>query len=125
MAAPFVGLDQYLIGDDVELFLHFALYVFALRAAHHLAQGTLVDGLADAFAGARHHFKQQAQLRWDVAFQALLFHQVTCQGNSFRHVLLLVIAIHSASARLTTSRTSLLRSALAATRLRASQAACW
>ena len=29
VAAPFVGVDQHLVGDDVELLLHLALHVFA------------------------------------------------------------------------------------------------
>jgi hypothetical protein len=63
VAAPFVGLDQHLVGDDVELLLDLALHVLALGAAQHAAQRALVDGVADALAGARDHFQQQAQLR--------------------------------------------------------------
>ena len=81
MAAPFVGLDQHLVGDDVELLLHLALHVLAAGAAQHAAQGALVDGVADALAGACHHFQQQAQLGRDVAVDALLFDQVAGEGN--------------------------------------------
>jgi len=35
--------------------------------------------VTDAFASARNHFKQQTQLRWDVAFETLLFDQVAGQ----------------------------------------------
>ena len=31
VAAPFVGFDQHLVGDDVELLLHLALHVLAAR----------------------------------------------------------------------------------------------
>jgi ATP-binding cassette subfamily F protein 3 len=38
VAAPFVGLDQHFVGDDVQLFLYLALNVFTVRRAQHAAQ---------------------------------------------------------------------------------------
>jgi hypothetical protein len=82
VAAPFVGLDQHLVGDDVQLLLHLALHVLAAGRAQHAAQGALVDGLADALAGAGHHFEQQAQLARDVAVDALLLDQVAGEADA-------------------------------------------
>ena len=85
VAAPFVGLDQHFVGDDVQFFLHLALHVLTVRRSQHAAQCALVDGLADAFACACHHFKQQPQMRRNVAFGALLLDQVARQGNFGGH----------------------------------------
>jgi hypothetical protein len=52
------------------------LNIFNVCAAQNATQGAFVHGVADAFAGPRNHFKQQTQLRGDVAFAALLFNQV-------------------------------------------------
>ena len=89
MPTPFIGFNQYLVGDDVELFLHFALNVFTACSAQDAgcaAQRALVDGLTDAFAGAGNHFKQQTQLGRNVAFLALLFNQVAGEGDVFGHL---------------------------------------
>lgn len=85
VAAPFVGLDQHLVGDDVQLLLDFALHVLAAGRAQHVADGALVDGLADALAGAGHDFQQQAQLAGDEAVHALLLDQVAGQADVFLH----------------------------------------
>jgi hypothetical protein len=85
VAAPFVGFDQHIVGNDVEFFLHLALHVLAARRAQHIAQGAFVDGLADALASACHHFEQQTQLRRNMAFGALLFNQVAGEGDVVCH----------------------------------------
>ena len=51
VTAPFVGFDQYFVGNDVEFFLHFALHVLAAGAAQDIAQGAFVDCVTDALAG--------------------------------------------------------------------------
>jgi hypothetical protein len=84
VTAPFVGFEQHFVGDDVQFLLHFALHVFALGTAQHTTQSAFVHGVADAFASARHHFKQQTQVGRDVAFVALLLDQITGEGN-FAH----------------------------------------
>ncbi len=81
VAAPFVGFNQGFVGDDVQLFLHFALHVFAAGGAHDFAQLAFVHGKADALAGAGNHFQQQAQLRGDAAIDPLFFHQVTGKAD--------------------------------------------
>jgi hypothetical protein len=43
VAAPFVGLDQHFVGDDVQLLLDLALHVLALGRAQHAAERALVD----------------------------------------------------------------------------------
>ena len=123
MAAPFVGIDQHLVGDDVELLLDFALDVLALGAAHDFAQSALVDLNRDALAGARDDFDQQTQFGRDEAVFTLLFDQIAGQGDLVAHVGGFPGGGQSASARVMTSRTSLLSSALAATRAMASRAA--
>ena len=35
VSAPFIGLDQNLVGNHVEFLLYFALYVFAARATQY------------------------------------------------------------------------------------------
>ncbi len=85
MAAPLVGLDQHLVGDEVELFLHLALHVGAARTAQHLAQRAFVDADGDALAGARHDFDQQAQLGRNAAVDALLLDQVAGEGGAWAH----------------------------------------
>lgn len=81
VAAPFVGLDEHLVGDDVQLLLDLALHVLALGRAEHAAQRTLVDGLANALARTGHHFEQQAQLARNEAVGALLLDEVAGEGN--------------------------------------------
>ena len=81
MAAPFVGFDQHIVGDDVQLLLDLALDVFALGLGHakHSSQRALVDGQADALAGPRNHLQQQPQLRRNGAVPALFFDQIAGQ----------------------------------------------
>jgi hypothetical protein len=69
VAAPFVGFEQDFVGDDVQLLLHFALHVFGVGRAEHFAQRAFADRVADGFAGARHHFDQQAQFGRDVVWR--------------------------------------------------------
>ena len=83
MAAPFVRFEQDLVGDDVEFFLYFALHVFRVGRAQHLAQGALADGVADGLAGARDHFDQQAQFGRDAVVRALFFDQVLRKTDAF------------------------------------------
>ena len=80
----------------------------------HVTQSALVDGDGDVFAGPRHDLDQEAQMGCDATVFALLFDQVLRQaaalgGGGHR-------VYGCSSARVTTSRTSLLRSGLAATR---------
>jgi hypothetical protein len=86
VAAPFIGFDQGFVGDDVQLFLHFTLHVFAAGCAHDVAELTLVHGKADALAGAGHHFQQQAQLAGDEPVHTLLLDQIAGQADVFLHV---------------------------------------
>jgi hypothetical protein len=62
-AAPFVGLDQHLVGDDVEFLLGFALDVGRGGAAQHAAQCAATHRVGNRFDRARHRFQQQAQVR--------------------------------------------------------------
>ena len=73
MTAPFIGLQQNFVRDDVEFFLYFTLYVFRISGAQYIAQGALADGMADGLAGARDNFDQQSQLGRNGIIEALLF----------------------------------------------------
>ena len=46
MAAPFVGFEQDLVGQHVQLLLHFALHVLAFEAAQDAAERALADRVA-------------------------------------------------------------------------------
>ena len=85
VTAPFVGLDQHLVGDDVELLLHLALHVLATSHTQDAGQVALAHGLADALASPRHHLEQQTQLGGDVAVFALLFDEVAGEGDALAH----------------------------------------
>ena len=73
VAAPFIGLEQHFVGNDVEFFLRFALHVVAAGVAVDAGQRTLADGVADRFAGAGDDFDEQSQFCGNNAFFALLF----------------------------------------------------
>ncbi|MNJ69194.1 hypothetical protein D3C77_655170 [compost metagenome] len=88
MAAPFVGFKQDLVGQHVQLLLHFALDVFAFQAAQDAAQGALADRMADGLAGARDHFDQQSHFRRQGLGGALLLHQVLSECFTFQEGLL-------------------------------------
>ncbi|MNY37801.1 hypothetical protein D3C86_1723860 [compost metagenome] len=81
MTAPFVGFEQDLVGDHVELFLHFALDVFSAHAAQNATQGAFGHGVVDLLAGTRHHFDQEAQIGRSVVAAGLL-NQIATQGNA-------------------------------------------
>ena len=82
IAAPFIGVEQDLVGDHVELLLDLALHVLAAEAAEHAAELALVHRMADRLAGARHDLDQQAQLRRQVAALPLLLDEETAQGDA-------------------------------------------
>ena len=63
VAAPFVGLEQDLVGEHVELLLHLALHVLGAGAAQAVGERALVDARADRLAGAGDGLEQQAQVR--------------------------------------------------------------
>jgi hypothetical protein len=67
MPAPLVGLEQDLVGDDVELLLRLALHVAGAGLAQHATERALADAIEIALHGARHHLDQQAQVGGDAA----------------------------------------------------------
>ena len=71
VAAPFVGLEQDLVREHVELLLHLALHVVRARRAEVARKGALVDCVADRLAGARHGLDQEAQVGVDERLVAL------------------------------------------------------
>jgi hypothetical protein len=85
MSAPLIGVDQHIVGDDVELLLHFALHVAGAGGAEHVAQCAFVHGDADAFAGAGDHFDEQAQLGRDDAVLALLLDEIAGEVDGLGH----------------------------------------
>jgi hypothetical protein len=62
MSAPLVGLEQDLIGQDVQLLLNLALDVLRPEAAEDTTQLTLVDGVADRLAGSCNHLNEETEL---------------------------------------------------------------
>ncbi len=88
VAAPFVGLEQDLVGDHVELLLGLALDVAGAGLAEHAAERALADLERDLLAGAGDDFDQQAQRglqrgrRRRSCVIALLFDQVAGQRDA-------------------------------------------
>jgi hypothetical protein len=62
VAAPLVGLDQDVVGDDVQLLLGLALDVVAARLAEHAGQGALRDVDGDRLDRAGDDLHQEAQI---------------------------------------------------------------
>ncbi len=84
MAAPFIGLDQNLVRQHVELLLRLALDVAGPGIAQHAAQGALADRMRNRLARPGDDFDQQTQIRVDLirtlrldqkARQRHLFHE--------------------------------------------------
>ena len=87
MAAPFVGVEQDLVGQHVELLLRLALHVVAARFAEHAAQAALADGNGNGLAGTGDDLDQELEIAGDGALCALFFGQIAsqralCHGNS-------------------------------------------
>ena len=85
LPAPQIGFQQRVVGDHVQLLLGFPLHVLGAHITQIVVQGPLADGLADALAGAGHHFQQQAQLSGDQPLLALHLHQVLGEADVFLH----------------------------------------
>ena len=60
MAAPFIGFQQDLVAEHIQLLLRLALDVAGAGIAEHAAQSALADRRGDGLAGPRHHFQQEA-----------------------------------------------------------------
>jgi len=82
VAAPFVGIEQDVVGDHVELLLRLALDVLAAGFAQGLTQAALADGDGDMLAGPRHHLDQQPQVGGQQVLFALFFDQVAGEGDT-------------------------------------------
>src|SRR5690606_3130798 len=72
VTAPLVGLEQNLVGQDVELLLHFALDVLAVSATQYAAKGALGDRVADFLARSCHDLDEKAQISRGVVTASLL-----------------------------------------------------
>ena len=72
MAAPFVGLDQDVVGNDVELLLGLTLHVVTAGLAEHIGQGAFRHVDCNGLDGPGDDFHQQAQIGPHQAL-ALLF----------------------------------------------------
>src|SRR5690606_33798283 len=83
VAAPFIGLEEDLVGEHVQFFLHFALNVFALQASQYAAERAFADMMADCLAGARHNFDEQAHVCRQGAIGALVLDQELSEGLAF------------------------------------------
>ena len=85
LPTPQIGFQQRVVGDHVQLLLGFPLHVLGAHVTQIVVQGSLADGLADALAGAGHHFQQQAQLAGNQSLLALHLHQVLGEADVFLH----------------------------------------
>ena len=86
VAAPFVGFEQDVVGDDVEFLLRFALDVAGPGAAQHIGEGTLADVDRNGLAGPGDDFNQKTEVGGNDVFVALLLDEVArqrdfCHGN--------------------------------------------
>ena len=75
VAAPFVGLEQDLVGDHVELLLDLALHVLGLGAAEHAREPALADGDGDGLAGPCDHLDEKPEVGGDELLGALFLDQ--------------------------------------------------
>jgi hypothetical protein len=89
MPAPLVGLEQHLVGNDVELLLHLTLDVLAAQTAEHTAKRAFAYRMADRLARPCHDFDQKTELRLQCSSLTLLFDQELRQG----------LALHVTTAR--------------------------
>ena len=82
VAAPFVGIKQNFVGDDIQLLLDFTLHVIRSGAAHGIAKVALTNCDGNSFTGTRNDFDQQAQIGVKIIVRALLFDQKAGQRNT-------------------------------------------
>ena len=81
--APFVGLQQHLVGYDVKFFLDFTLHVFTSQTAQHAPKRAFADGMTDGFAGTRDDLNQEPDFWLKRMLRALLFNQVLRKRFTF------------------------------------------
>ena len=77
-----IGIEQHLVGNDIEFFLRLTLNVVGAGTTKHPAQRPLGYGVADHFAGARNHLDKQSLVGRHCAFFALLFDKVLRQRDA-------------------------------------------
>ncbi len=82
VAAPFIGFQQDLVAQHIQLLLRLALDVAGAGIAQHAAQSAFADRGGNGFAGPGDHFQQQAQIGVDMALM-LGLDQVARQGDRF------------------------------------------
>ena len=63
VSAPFVCLDEDLVGQHVELRLRLALHVGRANGSEHIAERALTNRVRDGLARTRDRLEQQPQLR--------------------------------------------------------------
>ena len=81
MTAPFVGLDQDVVGDDVQLLLGLSLHIVATGLAEHPRQGAFRHIHGNGLDGTGNDLHQQAQIGTHQAL-ALLFDQKLGERDS-------------------------------------------
>ena len=82
MTAPLVGLEQDLVGQDVQLLLNLTLDVLRPKAAEDATQIALVDGVTDRLAGAGDHLDEETELGGQGIPFPLLLYQEPTQGDA-------------------------------------------
>jgi hypothetical protein len=81
VASPFVGFEQFAVGDHIELLLVFTLDVLGAGFAQDVAERALVHRDADLLAGAGDDLEEQAQLAGNQVLLALLLDEVLCEAD--------------------------------------------
>jgi hypothetical protein len=87
VAAPFVGADEHVVADDVQLLLGLALHVDAGAAlgrviTQHAAQLAKCHGAGNGFAGQRHVQNQRIEIAAGTREAAALLDQELGQGGT-------------------------------------------
>ena len=72
VAAPFVGLDQDVVGDDIELLLGLTLHIVTASLAQHAGEGALGNIDGNGLDRTGDDFHQQAQIGAHQALALLL-----------------------------------------------------
>ena len=85
MATPLVGFHQNIVGNNVQLFLRFALNILGACAAQHARQRAFANIHRDGLAGPGDDLDQQPQLRLNGVGRALLLNQKLRKRGAARH----------------------------------------
>ena len=84
ITAPFIGFQKDFVGEHIQFFLDFSLYVFRFVAAQDVSERSLADGMTDCLAGTADDFQKQTQFFRNGAVFPVFLNQVLRQTDTFR-----------------------------------------